>query len=139
MSNWFILAIYLLFCYGCSEIVTSGIGPKNIFFRFREWSENVGPNFAMLFKCMLCFPTNLGIVTSLLNWFLLPDLAVTPFNMMFTEEYHVWYISLVAAIMDGCIVGAVCHFLWNLEDFIDKSTPYFEEHPEKWSDEDEEK
>lgn len=120
--SWFVLVCYLLFAYGISVIVTQSIGPFNVFFRLRAWSENVGDNFGMLFRCMTCFPTNVGWVFSLFNWFLLP-IPISPFNMILAGT-DLWWL---AAIMDGCLTGGVCHFLWNLDDFIDKSTPVFED------------
>lgn len=124
--KWFILICYILMTYGFSVIVTQGIGPFNIFFRLRLWAEGIGDNFGYLFKCMLCFPTNLGIVLSLLNWFLLPSLGLTPFNIIFSD-YHEWYMCFPAALFDGCLTGGICRTLWNIDDFIDKSTPIFEE------------
>ena len=125
--KWFILVCYILMTYGFSIIVTQGIGPFNVFFRLRLWAEEISDNFGMLFKCMLCFPTNLGIVLSLLNWFLLPNFGITPFNVIFDGMYWPWYMCFVAALFDGCFTGGVCSFLWNIDDFIDKSTPMFEE------------
>lgn len=113
--------------YGFSVIVTHGIGPFNIFFRLRLWAEEISDNFGMLFKCMLCFPTNLGIVLSLLNWFLLPNFGITPFNIIFDAMHWPWYLCFVAALFDGCLTGGVCAFIWNIDDYIDKSTPMFEE------------
>ena len=124
MSVWFLLFCYIAFCYGCSDIVTQGIGPKNIFFRLRMWAENIGPNFGLLFRCMLCFPTNLGIVISILNWFLIP-IYFTPFNIIFTEYHNIVWLSIITCIMDGCLTGGVCSFIYNLYDYIDKSTPIF--------------
>ena len=119
MSSWFILIAYILFAYGMSVIVTQGIGPFNIFFRLRTWADSVSDNFGMLFRCMLCYPTNLGIVFSLVNWFLLP-IAITPFNMLFEGHESMWWI---AAIMDGCLTGGVCHFIWNVDDYFSKNVP----------------
>lgn len=80
----------------------------------------------MLFRCMTCFPTNVGIVFSLFNWFLLP-IAISPFNMVLSGT-NLWWL---AAIMDGCLTGGFCHFFWNLDDFIDKSTPIYEDVPDE--------
>jgi len=121
--KWFILVCYICFAYGISYIVTNSYGPKNIFLRLREWAEDVGPNFGLLFRCMICFPTNVGILFSLFNWFLLP-ISITPFNMIFAD-YHTWYMGLLAAFMDGCLTGGVCKVIYNIDDFIDKSTPVF--------------
>ena len=126
MSSWFIFVCYILFVYGISVIFTQSVGPFNVFIRLRAWSEMVGDNFGMLFRCMTCFPTNVGWVFSLVNWFLLP-IAISPFNMVFAGT-NLWWL---AAIMDGCLAGGVCHFIWNLDDFIDKSTPVFEDEDEE--------
>ena len=124
--TWFVFVCYILFAYGISVIVTQGIGPFSIFYRLRLWADGVGDNFGMLFRCMLCFPTNVGWILSLVNWFLLP-VALTPFNMILAGT-GLWWL---AAIMDGCLTGGICHILWNIDDFIDKSTPVYEDEPEE--------
>ena len=126
MSNWFILICYILAIYGLSDIVTQSVGPKGVFVKLRAWAEHVGPNFGLLFRCMLCFPTNAGILFSLFNWFLLP-IYISPFNMILAEYHNLWYMSILCALLDGCFTGAICAFIYNLYDFIDKSTPIFEE------------
>ena len=126
MSNWFILICYILALYGFSDIVTQSIGPGYIFLRLRQWAERIGPNIGMLFRCMWCFPTNAGIVFSLLNWFFLP-IYISPFNMIFADYHGLWYMSLVAALLDGCFTGAICALIFNVYDYVDKSTPIFED------------
>ena len=120
--NWFILFCYIWFAYGMTVIVTQSIGPFYIFFRLRLWAENISDNFGMLFKCPLCFPTNVGWVFSLLNWFLLP-IPITPFNMILNGT-DLWWLAM---IMDACLTGGICHLLWNIDDYIDKNTPIFED------------
>ena len=120
--SWFILICYIFFVYGMSVIITQSIGPANIFFRLRMWAEIVGPNFGLLFRCMLCMPTNVGWVFSLFNWFLLP-IPISPFNMILWGT-NLWWLAM---ILDACFAGGVCHILWNIDDFIDKSTPIFED------------
>ena len=29
--------------------------------------------------------------------------------------------------MDACITGGICRLIWNIDDFIDKSTPIFDD------------
>ena len=120
--NWFILFCYIWFAYGMTVIVTQSIGPFYIFFRLRLWAERVSDNFGMLFKCSLCFPTNVGWVFSLLNWFLFP-IPITPFNMILNGT-GLWWLAM---IMDACVTGGICHLLWNIDDYIDKNTPIFED------------
>lgn len=119
---WFVIFCYIFFAYGFTIIITQGIGPGNIFFRLRVWAKNVGDNFGMLFSCPLCFGTNLGWMFSLFNWLCLP-INITPFNMVFNGTDFWW----VAIIMDACFTGAFCKIIYNIDDFIDKSTPIFED------------
>lgn len=126
MSSWFILVCYILALYGFSDIITQSVGPNYIFVKLRALAESIGPNFGMLFRCMWCFPTNAGILFSLFNWFLLP-VYISPFNMVFAAYHELWYMSLVAALLDGCFTGAVCALIFNVYDYIDKSTPIFED------------
>ena len=120
--NWFILFCYIWFAYGMTVIVTQSIGPFYIFFRLRLLAENISDNFGMLFKCPLCFPTNVGWVFSLVNWFLLP-IPITPFNMILNGT-GLWWLAM---ILDACLTGGICHLLWNIDDYIDKNTPIFED------------
>ena len=120
--NWFILFCYIWFAYGMTVIVTQSIGTFYIFLRLRLWAENISDNFGMLFKCPLCFPPHIGWVFSLVNWFLLP-IPITPFNMILNGT-GLWWLAM---ILDACLTGGICHLLWNIDDYIDKNTPIFED------------
>lgn len=120
--NWFILVCYILFAYGISVIFTHGIGPFNVFFRLRHWADGVSDNFGLLFKCMMCFPANVGWVFSLFNWFFIP-IAISPFNMIL-HGTDLWWL---AAIMDACLTSGICKFIYNIDDYIDKITPIYED------------
>jgi hypothetical protein len=48
--------------------------------------------------------------------------------MIFDAMYWPWYMCFIVALFDGCLTGAVCRFLWNIDDFIDKSTPTHEDY-----------
>lgn len=120
--EWFIVFSYIIFSYGVTIIVTNGIGPVNVFFRLRHWAKNVGDNFGMLFSCPLCFGTNLGWVFSLINWFFIP-ISLTPFNIIL-ENTNMWWLAM---FMDACFTGAVCKVIYNIDDYIDKITPIFED------------
>lgn len=120
--NWLIIFAYIFFVYGISVIFTQMYGPFNIFFKIRMWANRVSDNLGMLFRCMTCFPTNVGWIFSLINWFFIP-VAITPFNMVLAGTGLWW----VAMILDACFCAGVCHLLWNIDDFIDKSTPVFED------------
>jgi hypothetical protein len=120
--NWFIIFCYIWFVYGISVIFTQGIGPFAIFLRIRKWTENIGTLTGMLFKCMLCFPTNVGWAMSLINWFLIP-VKITPFNIILNST-NLWWLAM---ILDACFAGGITHLIWNIDDYIDKNTPIFED------------
>ena len=120
--NWFIVFCYVIFAYGVTIIFTQGIGPFNVFFRLRLWAKNIGDNFGLLFSCPLCFSTNLGWLFSIFNWFILP-INISPFNIILNNT-NLWWLAL---IMDACFTGAICKFIYNIDDYIDKSTPIFED------------
>ena len=120
--SWFIFVCYIMFAYGMVILFTQGIGPFNIFFRLRYWAKGIGDNFGMLFTCPLCFGTNIGWVFSLFNWFCLP-IAISPFNIVL-QGTNLWWLAL---IMDAALTGGVCKFIYNIDDYIDKSTPIFED------------
>lgn len=119
--SWFILFSYIAFSYGISVIITQGEGPAGVFENIREWAEETNENLGLLFRCMLCMPTNVGIVFSLFNWFFVQT-PITPFNQIFNGT-DLWWL---AAIMDGCFTGGICRFIFNIEDYIDKNTPIYE-------------
>ena len=121
--TWLIIFAYTFFVYGISVLFTQSYGPANIFFRLRLWAGKVGDNFGMLFKCMTCFPTNVGWVFSLFDWFLVPGVAISPFNMILGGT-GLWWLAM---ILDACYCAGTCRLLWNIDDFIDKSTPIFED------------
>ena len=72
---------------------------------------------------MTCFPTNVGWIFSLFNWFVIPTIPVSPFNMVF-HGTDLWWVAM---ILDACYCAGVCHLLWNIDDYIDKNTPIYED------------
>ena len=120
--SWFIVFCYFMFVYGFSIWFTQSIGPFYIFMRIRRFAKQMGTNTGILFRCMLCFPSNVGIVFSLFNWFFLP-IRITPFNIIF-DGTNLWWLAM---IMDGAITGGICNLLWSLHDYINKISPVYED------------
>lgn len=115
MSNGLIIALYILSAYGLSNMVVFGSGPFRIFERIREITSNISEHFGTLFSCMMCFPANVGIIVSLLDWFLLPSIAITPFNIMLLGT-NLWWVAIIA---DCCLTSGAVWLIHNIESFFE--------------------
>jgi hypothetical protein len=96
-------------------MVVFGSGPFKIFERIRGASNDINPHFGTLFSCMMCFPANIGCVVSLIDWFLLPSIAITPFNLMLIGT-NLWWVAL---IFDCCFTSGVVWIIHNIESFFE--------------------
>ena len=115
MSSTLIIFLYIFAVYGLSNMVVFGSGPFRIFERIREGSNNLNPHFGTLFSCMMCFPANVGIVVSLLDWFLLPSIALTPFNIVLLGT-NLWWVAIIA---DCCLTSGAVWLIHNIESFFE--------------------
>ena len=102
---------YCIMVYGISNIVVFGSGPFRIFEYIREIANNIDEHFGQLFSCMMCFPANLGILLSIINWFLIP-IAFTPFNIIFGSTVGLWWL---AAIFDGAFTSGIVWLIHHVE------------------------
>lgn len=125
--NWLIVFIYVFFVYGISVLFTQSVGPFNIFAKIRFYTQKLNSNLGFLFRCMICFPMLIGFIFSLIDWFLVKSISFTPFNILFSGTGN-WFL---ACIMDMCFNVGICHLIWNIDDFIDKSTPIYEDSEEE--------
>lgn len=115
MSNGLIIFIYCIAAYGFTNMMVFGSGPFRIFEHIRNGADYISEHFGQLFTCFMCFPANLGIVASILNWFLLPTLALTPFNI-FLAGTGLWWL---AAIGDCFFTSGVVWLIHNIESFFE--------------------
>ena len=115
MSVWLIIFIYCFMAYGLSNMMVFGSGPFRIFEHIRNLSSSVSEHFGMLFSCMMCFPANLGWVLSLIDWFLIPQVAFTPFNILLAGT-GLWWLAL---IFDCCFTSGAVWFIHHVETFFE--------------------
>lgn len=108
--------VYCVVVYGISNIVVYGSGPFRIFERLREWADDIDEHFGQLFTCMMCFPTNLGIVLSLLDWFLLPAVVFTPFNIAFAAAPALWWLAMV---FDAAFTSGIVWLIHHVEEWFE--------------------
>lgn len=115
MSNILIVFLYIFAVYGFSNMVVFSSGPFRIFEKIREWSSNLSEHFGSLFSCMICLPANVGWVASLIDWFFIPNLALTPFNILLVGT-NLWWVALIA---DCCLTSGIVWFIHNIESFFE--------------------
>lgn len=115
MSNWLIIFIYCISVYGFSNMVVFGSGPFRVFEKLREWSSYVSTHFSSLFSCMMCLPANVGWIASLIDWFFLKNIAITPFNI-FLAGTGLWWVALIG---DCCFTTGIVWLIHNVESFFE--------------------
>ena len=72
-------------------------------------------HFGQLFTCMMCFPANFGWVMSLIDWFLLPGIAITPFNIILAGTGYWW----LALLLDCCFTTGIVWLVHHVEEWFE--------------------
>lgn len=86
-----IFLIYILCAYGISNMIVYSSGPFDIFTNIRNIMDKYAPsNFGELFHCMICFPSWVGIILSVIDIIFLPNFSFTPFNVLLNND-SLWY------------------------------------------------
>ena len=96
-------------------MVVFGSGPFRIFEHIRNISNLIGEHFGQLFSCFMCFPANFGWVMSLIDWFFLKDIAITPFNIILAGTGYWW----LALLLDCCFTSGVVWLIHHIEEFFE--------------------
>jgi hypothetical protein len=115
MSNLLIILIYSIAAYGLSNMMVFGSGPFRIFEHIRSISNRISEHFGTMFSCMMCFPANVGWVFSLIDWFFLKSIAISPFNVLLAGT-GLWWL---AAIMDCCFTSGFVWITHQIETFFE--------------------
>lgn len=115
MSNGLLILIYCIAIYGFCNMMAFGSGPFRIFEHIRNISNSISEHFGMLFSCMMCMPANCGWIISLLDWFFLKNVSITPFNIILAGT-NLWWVALIA---DCCFTTGVVWLIHNFESFFE--------------------
>ena len=115
MSNLLIIFIYAIAVYGLSNMMVFGSGPFRIFEHIRSISSRISEHFGTMFSCMMCFPANVGLFFSLIDWFLLKEIAIAPFNILLAGT-GLWWL---AALMDCCFASGFVWITHHIESFFE--------------------
>ena len=117
MSSWLIVVLYSIMAYGACNVIVFGSGPFRIFEHIRELADNIHEHFGQMFTCMMCLPTNFGIVCSLVNWFFIP-IAFTPFNILFAGT-GLWWMAMLC---DGAFTSGIVWLINTIQEYIENKT-----------------
>lgn len=115
MSNTLIIFLYCIAVYGLSNMMVFGSGPFKIFEHIRYYTSYISEHFGSLFSCMMCFPANVGWIVSLIDWFLIENFALTPFNILLVGT-NLWWVALLA---DCCFTSGIVWIIHNIESFFE--------------------
>lgn len=115
MSNGLIIFLFCIAAYGLSNMMVFSSGPFRIFEHIRSLANRISEHFGSLFSCMICFPANVGWITSAIDWFLIKDIALTPFNILLAGT-GLWWLALIA---DCCFTTGAVWIIHNVESFFE--------------------
>lgn len=117
------LISYILFAYGAANMVVYANGPFGVFDKWRSFSHSLNESFGELFTCMMCLSTWIGMVFSVINAYIVPSIAFTPFNIVFgTGSAHL----LIKVIMDMGMTSGAVWLLHNLEEAMERHGSFYE-------------
>lgn len=110
------LIIFILCTYGISNMIVFASGPFRLFEIIREVGDRILPsNLSEMFHCMICFPTWVGIVLSLINMFIFNDVYFTPFYQIVHNTDN-W---LLICLLDGCVASGSTWLLHTLQEHFE--------------------
>lgn len=115
MNIGLIIFIYCIAVYGLSNMMVFSSGPFKIFEKIREWSSYISEHLSTLFNCMICLPANIGWIMSLIDWFLLTTIGITPFNILL-HGTNLWWVTLIC---DCCFTSGIVWIIHNVESFFE--------------------
>ena len=136
----FVLFSYILACFGISEAIVYFNGPFGIIERLREVISPEGKTGIMkevcqtlteMTSCMLCFPTNLGFLMSIVS--MLMGTYFTPFTIIFSSAIGNITLPVFLGccvpciVLDGFFTGGCVYIIHNIIDAFSGINEEFEE------------
>ena len=111
-----VVIVYLIMCYGIANTIIFANGPFHIFRHMHSFLDKRFSQLNELLSCFICLPWWLGIIFSALNWFLLPNLPVTPMNLIF-GDYIPWYFVV---FFDGAFTSGGVWIIHTIQESLEK-------------------
>lgn len=103
--------IYCLIAYGLTLLLVKGRGPFNIIGFFRDVMAAISKDFGLMFDCMLCTGTNVGLILSIID-VCVPAIAFTPASLILGTY---WWLIIP---FDMFLTGGVAWFINSVETWF---------------------
>lgn len=116
MCNALTIFVYCIAAYGLANMMVYGSGPFRLFEHIRYITDAISEHFGQLFQCMMCLPANIGLVASAIDWFLLKNVAITPFNIMLSGT-GLWWLAILG---DLAFTSGMTWLIHHVESFFEK-------------------
>lgn len=118
------IIIFVITCYGLSNMVVHSSGPFGIFRWWRDFAFNIHQGFGELFTCMMCLPMWIGMLFSSINLLLLNNITFvfTPFVYLLSASdvsNNLW-LYLFIIIMDGIFASGSTWLVHTLQEYFEK-------------------
>jgi hypothetical protein len=110
------LIIYVICAYNVSFWLVYGEGPFGIFQKFRDFVEKVSPQMRKALNCMNCTPTWVGMIASILNFIILPNLPLTPFGILLYNK--VWWGIII--FLDTIFTAGAVYLVHTLQEYWER-------------------
>jgi hypothetical protein len=115
--EWITIFTFSIVTYAISNHFVYAHGPMHLYDKIRELAEKIHPNFGELFQCMICFPTWVGFILSVANYFFLPYTDLTP-GMVMLNTLTPWWIIM---IVDGFFASGIVWLIHTLQEALERS------------------
>lgn len=117
MMDWIVIFVFSVVAYAISNHFIYAHGPMHIYDHIRCLAEKIHPNLGELFQCMICFPTWVGFMLSVLNSLFLPLISLTP-GMLLMGMYAPWWVIMV---FDGFFASGIVWLIHTAQEALERS------------------
>ncbi len=123
----FKMLVYFIMVYGLSNMMIFSSGPFNIFSKLRTLSYEHTPKIYELLTCMICLPTYIGFVLSLVNIVFFNTTQFTPYNILFSNSLP-WF---AITFFDGILTSGFVWIIHTVQMFFETNSKIEDSDSEK--------
>ena len=111
------ILLFSLVVYGISNMLVYASGPFRMFEKYRDFMDTMPSNIGEGAHCMICTPTQVAIVLSLIDVFTY-GVTFTPGNLITDDNSSLW---LLALIIDGGLGSGIAWLLHTAQEALERT------------------